>query len=133
VAATALERTTPGASVVRWILVDAFVCGGAGALLLAGSPFVDGTLGVSTAFLAALGAFLLAYAAGLVGLVRVGIPAAGVAAVIIGNTVWVVASVIVVIADWLTLTGLGTALALSQAAAVAALAELQLVSLRRSQ
>jgi hypothetical protein len=56
----------------------------------------------------------------------------GAKAVIAGNALWVVASVVTVLADWLTLTTAGIVVALAQAAAVAVIAELQLVALRRA-
>lgn len=52
-------------------------------------------------------------------------------AVIAGNALWVLASVVAVLADWLTLTSAGTVVTLAQAAAVAVLAEAQLIGLRR--
>jgi hypothetical protein len=52
--------------------------------------------------------------------------------VIAGNAVWVIASVVTVLADWFPLTGLGTALALLQAAAVVVLLVIQYVGLQRA-
>ena len=46
-----------------------------------------------------------------------------------GNAIWVVASLVVALADLLTLTAAGTVLVLVQACAVALLGELQLRSL----
>jgi hypothetical protein len=114
------------------IRLDAAVSGAAGLLLAAGAPLLDGALGPEPAVLLGLGLFLVAYAAGLFLLARVGAPAAGVKAVIAGNALWVVASVVTVFAGWLDLTALGVAFALLQAAVVALLAELQLIALRRS-
>ena len=115
------------------IRLDAVVTGAAGVLLAAGAPVLDGLLGVRPAVLVALGLFLIGYASALFVLARAGAPAPWVKAVIAANAVWVIASVVAVLADWLTLTALGTAFALVQAAAVALLAELQLIALRRSQ
>jgi hypothetical protein len=115
------------------IRLDAVVTGTAGVLLAAGAPVLDGLLGVRPALLVALGVFLIAYAAALLVLARAGAPARWVKAVIAANVLWVAASVVAVLADWLTLTALGTAFALVQAAGVALLAELQLIALRRSQ
>ncbi|MEJ7567418.1 MAG: hypothetical protein WKF41_04050 [Gaiellaceae bacterium] len=53
-------------------------------------------------------------------------------AVIAGNALWGVASVVAVLADWLTLTNAGTVITVAQAAAVALLAEAQSIGLRRS-
>jgi hypothetical protein len=115
------------------IRLDAVVTGAAGVLLAAGAPVLDGVLGVRPAVLGALGLFLIGYAVALLVLARAGAPATWVKAVIAANVLWVAASVVAVLADWLTLTAFGTACALVQAAAVALLAELQLIALRRSQ
>jgi hypothetical protein len=129
--ATASVRT-PAWNLVRFIRLDAALSGAAGAGLLAGAPWLDGLLGASSALLAPIGVFLLAYAGALVLLARAGAPRRGAAAVIVGNVAWVAASVVVVIADTLTLTTEGTVFTLAQAAAVLAIAELQLIALRRS-
>jgi hypothetical protein len=136
VSATVTSESRPvahnrGALLLRWIRLDALMSGASGVLAAVGAPFLDGALGVSTAFLVALGIFLLAYAAGLLLVARAGAPTAGGRAVIIGNAVWVIASVVAVLADWLTLTTAGTVIALVQAGAVALVAEAQLVGLRR--
>lgn len=115
------------------IRLDAAVTGAAGVLLAAGAPVLDGVLGVRAAVLVPLGLFLVGYAVALLALARAGAPARWVKAVIAANVTWVAASVVAVLADWLTLTRLGTAFALVQAATVALIAELQLIALRRSQ
>ena len=135
--ATATNSARPTDRSRRGLLVDAirldgFVSGAAGVLLAAGAPVLDGVLGVRAAVLVPLGLFLVAYAVALFALARAGAPARWVKAVIAANVVWVVASVVAVLADWLTLTTIGTAFALAQAAAVALIAELQLIALRRS-
>lgn len=116
--------------VPAWLRLDAAFSGAAGLALVAGAPWLDGVLGVRPAFLAALGAFLLAYAAGLAWLVRLGSPAPGVLFVVAGNAAWILLSVVTVAADWLTLTTTGNVLALAQAGAVALLAVLQFRALR---
>jgi hypothetical protein len=116
---------------VRSIRLDALMSGSSGLLAAAGAPALDGVLGVSTAFLVVLGIFLLGYAGSLLLLARGGAPALGAKAVIAGNALWVVTSVVTVVADWLTLTTAGTIVALAQAAAVALIAEAQWVGLRR--
>ena len=100
-------------------------------LVAAGAPLLDHALGAPVAFLVPLGVFLLAYSGALMLLAREGAPSPGVEAVIIGNALWVGASGVVVVADWLTLTATGTVIALLQAAAVAVLADLQFLALRR--
>lgn len=120
-----------GALLVRWIRLDALVSGTSGLVAAAGAVALDGVLGVSAAFLVALGIFLLGYAALLLLLARRGAPTTGAKAVIAGNALWVAASVVAVVADWLTLATAGTVVALAQAAAVALIAEAQWVGLRR--
>jgi len=123
--------TDRGALLIRSVHLDALMSGASGILAAAGAPLLDGVLGVSTAFLVALGTFLLGYAGALLALARAGAPAPGVKAVIAGNALWVVASVVAVLADWLTLTAAGVVVTLAQAGAVALVAEAQLIGLRR--
>ncbi len=117
---------------IRSIRLDALMSGASGLLLAAGAAVLDGVLGAPTALLVALGIFLLGYAGMLLLLARMGAPAMGVKAVIAGNALWGVASVVAVLADWLTLTNAGTVITVAQAAAVALLAEAQSIGLRRS-
>jgi hypothetical protein len=120
------------ATLVRWIHIDAVVSGLFGVAMLAGAPVLDGLFGVSDVFLAALGAFILAYGATLLLLVRAGTPLAWARAVVVGNIAWAALGVVAVLADWLTLTAAGTVVALAQAGATAVLAELQYMALRRA-
>lgn len=132
--ATTTMQSRPAAreALTCWIHVDAALSGASGLLLAAAAPWLDSVLGAPVAFLVPVGTFLVVYAGGLLLLARMGAPPPGVLAVIVGNALWVVASVVVVIADWLTLTAAGTTLALIQAGAVALLAELQFLALRRA-
>lgn len=134
-----MDATTASADVcgsraflVDALRVDALASGAMGVLLAAGGAWLDGVLDAPATFVVPLGAFLVVYALGLLAVTRAGAPAAAVKAVIVGNVVWIVASVAAVVFDWLTLSGLGTVFVLLQAAAVAVFAELQLVGLRRA-
>jgi hypothetical protein len=118
-------------TVTRWIVIDAAMSGASGLLIAGGAPWLDSVLGMPTVVLAALGVFLLAYAGSLVAIARAGSPGAAVAAVIVGNWAWFAGSVIAVFADWLTLTSAGNALTLVQAAAVAVVAHMQTLAVRR--
>jgi hypothetical protein len=124
--------TVPAPSLLRLALrADAVVSGlnGAAYLLLTG-PLSD-LLGLSAGVLRAVGVFLLVYAAAVwwVG----DHPAApAVRTVIIGNLLWSVGSIAVVVADLGTPTTLGAVWLVLQAAVVAAFAVLQLVGLRRA-
>jgi hypothetical protein len=130
---TTVSSTRAGdeGGLTRWILLDALMSGTSGLLLAAGAPWLDGVLGAPTALVVPLGLFLVGYAGSLVLVARRGSPRPAVLFVVVGNALWVVASVVVVIADLLTLTTAGTVLALVQAAAVALLADLQAIGLRR--
>lgn len=113
--------------------LDAAGSGACGLLAAAGAPVLDGPLGAPTALLVPVGLFLLAYAAGVwfvASRPRLSRPA--VWAVIAFNLAWVLESVLLVAAGWFSLTGAGVTLVLAQAAAVAVLADLQFLGLRRS-
>ena len=111
---------------------DALASGGLGVLALtAGGPLED-LLGTPSSLLNPVGWALVGFA---VVLALVSAPRTArrwaVWMVIVVNAAWVVDSVILVFAGWYPLTGLGTAFVFAQALAVAVLAELQLVGLRR--
>ena len=111
--------------------VDAVASGVLGVGLLALSGVSDDLLGASAGFTASVGVFLVVYAAGLVllaGRPRIAPPLVWV--VIVGNVGWTVVSTILAFDG--SLTGLGVALTLAQAAAVLAFAILQFVGLRRA-
>ena len=120
----------PNATAARWLRIDALLSGASGFLLAVLTPLLDDLLGAPAALLVALGLFLVGYAAVLVLVARRGgAPRRAVAAVVAGNAIWVVASVVVALADLLTLTAAGTVLVLFQAGAVAVVAERQLRSI----
>ena len=125
--ATAITAPATGRDLlVRALKLDALGSGTMGAALLVLPTVLDGVLGVSAAFLAALGAFLVVYALALVVLARAGAPTRAAVAVIAGNCAWIVASVLTVASDWLTLTTVGNVVTLAQAAAVVLFVALQL-------
>jgi len=134
-AAATSEAPTIGADrgslLLRAIRLDALMSGASGVVLAVGASALDGILGASTAFLVALGIFLLGYSGALLLLAREGAPALGAKAVILGNALWAIASVVAVIAHWLTPTTAGTIVTLAQAAAVTLVADAQLIGLRR--
>jgi hypothetical protein len=114
-------------STLRLVLkLDAVASAGLGAVGAIGGSLLDSTLGLPAALLHGLGAFLLVWAAFVwwVG-TRPAVPRLGVIAVVEGNAVWSAASIALVALDWFTPTTAGAAIALAQAAAVAALAALQ--------
>lgn len=114
------------------VRLDAAATGALAVVLLAAAPFVDGLVGIATPLLYGFGALLLAYALVLeLAVARQPRPAL-VWEVILLNVLWVAASVAVVLTDALTLTTFGTVVVLAQAAAVAVLADLQYLALRRA-
>jgi hypothetical protein len=112
--------------------VDAAACAGMGLVLAAGAAALDDALGIPAGWLVGLGAVLIAFGAGLGWLsARATIPVALGWAVVAGNVAWVLASVAAVTMDWWPLTAVGIAIVIAQAVAVAALAEVEFVGLRR--
>ncbi len=111
--------------------LDAVVTGANGAAYLAAAPWLTDLLGVPAGSLRGLGAFLLAYAAG-VWLVAARPRVSGVATEVVAgaNLLWAAASVAAVVTDRFPLTGIGTAWVLLQAAVVAGFAAAQLTALR---
>jgi hypothetical protein len=128
--ATAVPSRTP--LLATSVKLDAAMSGSAGALLVAGAAWLDGPTGIETGWLVGIGLFFLAYAATLAAIVRAGSPPSLVRLVVLGNAAWVVLSVVALLADWLTPTTTGSVLIGLQAAAVALVAELQWLALRRS-
>jgi hypothetical protein len=122
-----------GALLVRSLRLDALASGAMGALLAAGGWLLEGPPGAPAAFLVPLGVFLVAYASLLWAIARDARRARALGGLVVaGNIVWVVATIVTLLADWLTLSGLGIAFALLQAAAVVVFVELQWIGLRRA-
>jgi hypothetical protein len=114
------------------LLADGAVSGVTGLVLASGAPLAAPLFGLSTAFLAGIGVFLIAYGAVLVLLTwRPAVAPAAARTVIAGNAVWIVASLGFVLLGPASLTMLGKGFVVMQAAVVALLAELQWVGLRR--
>jgi biotin transporter BioY len=112
--------------------VDAVASGALGVLGLAGAPLLTDVLGAQSVIFRATGAFLVGYAAALVVIAaRPRIPRPAAWTVVIGNTAWVLGSVLAVVAGRASLTALGVAFVLAQAVAVAVFADLQWMGLRR--
>ncbi|WHT15849.1 hypothetical protein N8J89_22215 [Crossiella sp. CA-258035] len=111
--------------------LDAVASGGMGLLLLLGSSFLTELLGLPAGLLLGAGAVLVVFAAGVatVGM-RQRLSRVGAWEIVVINALWVIASLAV--AATVSMTGLGLAFVLVQAAAVAVFAELQVVGLRRA-
>jgi hypothetical protein len=121
-----------GADPLRTVLrLDAVVTGVNGAAYLAAAPLLTELLGVPSGALRGLGAFLLAYAAGVALVAARPVVSAGATEVVVGaNLLWAAASVAAVATDRFDLTTTGAVWVLLQAAVVAGFAALQLTALR---
>ena len=124
----------PEMNLIRFALTaDAIATAATGALLAVGGALLADLTGLPAAATLPLGLFLIAFAAfvGWVGMQRE-TPRSAAMLIVIVNSAWVVASVIVVLAGSFPLTLLGVAFVLAQAIAVAALVALQWVGLGRA-
>lgn len=115
------------------VLFDAVTCVAMGLLLvLAASPLAAWTA-IPAALLFYAGLALLPIAAFMAAVARGQVRGlAGAAVVIAGNVLWVIASVELMLGDWIAPNRFGYAFIGVQALAVAVLAALELYALRRS-
>ncbi|HJV80841.1 hypothetical protein [Noviherbaspirillum sp.] len=117
----------------RVLLADALTSFGTGLLLTLDAGFLAPLLGLPSALLRAAGLILLPFAA-LVAYVGTREPVSPhwVWAVILGNALWVIDSIALLLSGWITPTLAGMAFVATQALAVAVLAELEYVGLRKN-
>ena len=113
--------------------LDGWVSALAGLLTLLLRPALTPLLGAPPDWIFGLGVFMLSYGV-LIGWAagRSQLATALVWTLVIGNGVWVVASVVLAFSHWIDPTALGQVVILAQAAAVAVFAELEYLGLRRS-
>lgn len=125
-------RTRPADRLLRVALkVDAIASGLTGLGFVSTPEMFRDLYGLPSALTVPTGAFLLAFAAGLWFLAsRPRISAGAVGSIIVLNVAWVAAS-IAVLAAGPPLTTIGIGYVIAQAVAVAALAELEFIGLRR--
>jgi hypothetical protein len=117
----------------RALVVDAVVSGATGLLMAAGAGTLQEVLGIPTALLRYVGLSLIPFAAFLVLLSRRPRLTRGIVlAVIVGNAAWVAASVLLLTSGRIEPTALGHAFVVVQAVAVAGLAEMEYVGLRKA-
>jgi hypothetical protein len=132
IATTATAK--PADRFLRTILkVDAVTCAVTGAGFVALGELHKDMFGLPTALTLPAGIFLIVLAVGLwvIGsLAEVNTKAVWV--VVAGNFAWVTASVLVIVAGLVDLTTLGVVFVAVQAAAVAVIAELEIVGLRKA-
>jgi len=111
-------------SLRQTLQLDAVASGGLGLLLAAFAPLADDHLGIPVGLSVGLGVFLVAWAA-FVGWAATRDSAALVKEIALLNVVWVVASIVFLVAQVVDLTGLGVTFVLLQAVAVAGFVVLQ--------
>ena len=117
----------------RILLIDAAVSGAAGLVMALGAEPLERWLAVPAPLLRYAGWPLLPFAAALVYLARrPALPRGAVVTVIALNGAWVAASVLVLAAGAIQPAPLGYAFVVGQAVAVAALAEMETVGLRKA-
>lgn len=115
----------------RALLVDAATCAACGLLLVLGARVLDDLLGLPTPFLRYSGGILLVFTLLLLYLVtRTILPRAWIAAVIVANAAWAVASFLLILSGWVAPTALGYAFVIAQALVVIVLAELEYLGLK---
>lgn len=125
---TATARRSPIANLLR---LDSATCLLNGIAYLAGATILDDLLGPSVLTLEILGIFLLVWGGAAAWVAaRDPVPRGLVMEIVIGNVLWVAASVAVAF-GLLPLTGIGLAWCLLQAVVVAALAAAQYAVVRR--
>ena len=119
---------------LRYALIgDALASGATGLLLAGGAGFLTGFFGLQEQLMRYAGLFLLPYAlvVAYVG-TRATVSRGAVWAIIVVNALWVIESIMLLIAGWVAPTTLGIAFVAAQALVVAAFAEAQFLGLRKS-
>lgn len=117
----------------RALLADAVVSGAMALLLTFGAGVLTALLNMPEALLRESGLFLIAYAAfvGFLGS-RAAMPKVLVLLVIVGNTLWTLASIALLMSGAVSPNLLGVAFVVMQAIVVGMFAELQFIGLRKS-
>jgi hypothetical protein len=116
----------------RTLWLDAAVSGASGVVMWLGADTLEPWLAIPAPLFRVTGVSLLPFAALLVALAtRPTTPRSGIAAVIVANALWVVASIALLLSGQVAPTLLGYAFVIVQAVAVLGFAELQRVGLRR--
>ena len=130
---TATPEVTASDGFARLALkLDGVVTGLNGIGYLALATILDSFFGIDTSVQYPVGVFLLLYAAGVLVIgTRARISRSGLAAVIVANLLWAVLSVLIVISDALSPTGIGATWIVLQALVVGGFATLQYIGLKR--
>ncbi|MBK1657940.1 hypothetical protein [Paracraurococcus ruber] len=128
-----MERIVPSDFLRRVLWLDAATCIGTGLLLAALAAPLSRLFGLPEVMLREVGLFLIAFAALVAVLaLRRASPRLLFWAVILGNALWALDSVLLLVSGWVAPTMLGGAFVVAQALVVALLAELEWAGLRRS-
>jgi len=115
------------------LLADATTSGAFGLLMLLAAGPLSHLLGLPEVLLRGAGAILIPFVALLAWLgLREQMHKALVWAVILGNVLWLVDSLLLLVSGWVSPTGAGYAFVIAQALVVLMYAEFQIVGLRRS-
>ena len=126
-------RIVPTRLLSRILALDATTSAGAGLVLLLGAGHTAELLGLPVTLQRVAGLVLLVFAAFVASVARRATPSrAAVLAVIVVNLLWAIGSALLLLLSLVAPTGVGIAFVIVQAAAVAILAELQVIGLRRS-
>ena len=116
----------------RTLWLDAAVSGTTGIVMALGAGLLEPWLAIPGALFRVAGVSLLPFAALLVALAtRPTVPKSAIAAVIVANALWVVASIALLASGQVAPTMLGYVFVVVQAVAVLGFAELQWIGLRR--
>lgn len=114
------------------LMADVIFSGSATAVLLLAAAVLAAPLGLPEVVLRFIGLIMIPFVAYLVWLVRRDpVPAGAAWPIVIINALWVVASILVLVAGWFEPTGLGLAFVIGQAVVVGLFAELGFFALRR--
>jgi len=118
----------------RALLLDAAASGAMGVLFLLAAGSLAGLLGLPVALLRYVGAFLILFAAALLWIAtRSNAPAAVIRVIVVGNVLWVAASVFLLVSGFVSPTPLGEAVILAQAVVVLVFAYLEYSGLTKHQ
>ena len=121
-----MSNTTESTAIRRALLIDATASGATGFLLAAGAAQLEPVLGLPVALMRGVGIFLIPFAAFLAWLAPRALEWRGLVwTIVIGNVMWVLASVLLLESGWVAPTTLGTTFVAAQAVAVAVFAYLE--------
>lgn len=114
----------------RLLLVDAITCAVMGLVLAARSGYLAQLTGIPGALLFWLGLVLLPIAVFMAAVaLRNPLPVPGAITVVVGNVLWVLGSVLLLVTPWISPTAFGSAFIAVQAVLVLALASLEMRAL----